>query len=95
MPVAPITATFRQGQINGSGGCNTYNGAYSTSGNTITIGTLTVTGLVCDPAVMEQETFYLARLQVVDEYEIEGTQLRLSGRIGDENFRLIYTGVRP
>lgn len=94
-PDAPITATFQQGQVSGSGGCNTYSGAFTTFGSDITINALTVTGLTCDPAVMDQETFYLARLQVVDEYEIEGSQLRLAGRIGDENFVLIYNGVRP
>lgn len=94
-PAAPITASFQQGQISGSGGCNTYNGTFTTFGADITIGALTVTGLTCDPAVMEQETFYLARLQVADEYEIEGSQLRLSGQIGGENFVLIYNGVRP
>jgi heat shock protein HslJ/uncharacterized protein YraI len=90
-----ITATFQQGAVTGSGGCNSYTGAYSIFGNTISIGPLALTGVVCDPAVTEQENLYLARLQVVDEYEIEGSQLRLSGRIGDESFRLVYSGARP
>jgi len=94
-PAAPITAIFQQGQVSGSGGCNTYNGTFTTFASDITIGALTVTGRTCDPAVMDRETFYLARLQVADEFEIEGNQLRLSGRIGDENFRLVYTGARP
>ena len=94
-PAAPITATFQQGQVSGSGGCNTYNGTFTTFASDITIGALSVTGLTCGPAVMDQETFYLARLQVVDRYEIQGNQLRLTGRIGDENFALVYNGVRP
>lgn len=94
-PGSTITATFQQGVVSGSGGCNSYNGSFTIFGVDMTIGALTVTGLSCDPALMEQETFYLARLQVVDEFEIEGSQLRLSGRIGDENFVLIYNGVRP
>ncbi len=94
-PAAPITAIFQQGQVTGSGGCNTYSGSFTTFASDITIGALTVTGLTCDPAVMDQETFYLARLQVVDKYQIEGSQLRLSGRIGNENFVLTYNGVRP
>jgi heat shock protein HslJ/uncharacterized protein YraI len=94
-PAAPITATFQQGQISGSGGCNTYNGSFTIFGADITIGALTVTNQSCDQAVMDQETFYLARLQVVDRYEIQGSQLQLSGRIGDEDFNLIYSGVRP
>lgn len=94
-PAAPITATFQQGQISGFGGCNTYNGSFTIFGADITIGALSITGLPCDPALMEQENIYLAQLQLADTYQIEGNQLRLSGRIGDENFRLIYNGVRP
>ena len=95
-PGAPITATFQQGQISGSGGCNSYGGSFTSFGADITIGALTVGSQVCEPAaVMDQETFYLARLQVVDRYEIQGNQLQLSGRIGDENFNLVYSGVRP
>ena len=95
LPGAPITATFQQGTVSGSGGCNTYTGPYSTSGGAISVGPLAITGVVCDPAVTEQETLYLARLQVANEYQIEGNQLRISGQIGSENFILIYTGVRP
>jgi heat shock protein HslJ/uncharacterized protein YraI len=90
-----ITASFQQGTVSGSGGCNTYSGPYSTFGSAISFGPLTITGLACDPMVMEQETLYLARLQVANEYQIEGNQLRLSGQIGDENFRLIYVGTGP
>ncbi len=90
-----LTALFQQGQVSGSGGCSTYNGSFTTFGPDITIGALSVNGLACDPAVMEQETTYLARLQLVATYQIDGNQLRLSGQIGNENFVLIYSGVRP
>ncbi len=90
-----ITLLFQGGAISGSGGCNSYTGAYTVSGNAISFGPLTLTGAICEPTLMEQETLYLARLQVADEYEIEGNELRLSGRIGGENFRLVYSGARP
>lgn len=90
-----LTALFQQGQISGSGGCNTYNGSFTTFGPDITIGALSVTGLVCDPAVMEQENTYLARLQLAATYQIDGNQLRLAGQIGSDNFVLIYSGARP
>lgn len=90
-----ITINFQGGAINGFGGCNSYTGAYTAFGNAISIGPLTITGAICEPAVMDQETLYLARLQVADEYEIEGSQLRLAGQIGGESFRLVYTGARP
>jgi PKD repeat protein len=95
LPDAPVTIAFQQGAVNGFGGCNSYSGSYSAFGNTISIGPLVVTGGVCDPAITEQESLYLARLQVVNEYEIEGNQLRLSGRIGNESFRLVYNGAQP
>jgi heat shock protein HslJ len=95
LPGAPITATFQQGTVSGSGGCNTYTGPYSTSGGAISFGPLAITGVVCDPAVTEQETLYLARLQVANEYQIEGNQLRISGQIGSESFLLVYSGARP
>lgn len=95
LPGAPITISFQQGAVSGSAGCNTYTGGYSTAGNSISFGPLSLTSSACDPAVMEQETLYLARLQVADEYEIEDNQLRLSGKIGDEDFRLVYIGIRP
>jgi PKD repeat protein len=88
-----ITANFQGGAINGFGGCNSYTGSYTAFGNAISFGPLTITGAICEPAVMDQETLYLARLQVADEYEIEGNQLRLSGQVGGGNFRLVYSGV--
>jgi len=90
-----VTLVLQGGAISGFGGCNSYTGAYSVSGNAISFGPLTLTGASCEPTLMEQETLYLARLQVADEYEIEDNELRLSGRIGGENFRLVYRGARP
>lgn len=94
LPGAPITLSFQQGTASGSTGCNTYTGAYTAAGGAISFGPMSLTGLVCDPAVMEQETLYLARLQVANRYEIESSQLRLLGQLGDESFRLVYTGSR-
>ena len=91
-----LTVNFGpDGQVFGSSGCNTYNGSFTTFGPDITIGALSVTGLVCDPAVMEQENTYLARLQLAATYQIDGNQLRLAGQIGSDNFVLIYSGARP
>lgn len=90
LPGTLITATFDQGAISGSGGCNTYSGSYLISGRSISIGALTVTSIFCSPEVMNQETAYLSSLQTVDEYEFEGNQLRLSGRTGDNIRLLVY-----
>jgi chitodextrinase len=95
LPGTALTALLQQGQISGSGGCNTYSGSFTTFGSDITIGALSVTSFACDPTIMEQENTYLAQLQLAAAYQIDGNQLRLSGQIGDESFRLVYSGARP
>jgi heat shock protein HslJ len=75
-----LTADFgKDGTMSGKAGCNTYTGGYKTNGNQITIGPLASTMMACDqPAgVMEQETQYLAALQSVATYQIEGNVLEL------------------
>ena len=70
-----VTALFGPiGTLNGTAGCNSYNGAYTTSGpNGISIGPLATTKMYCgDPGVMDQETAYLALLQTVSSYEVTG-----------------------
>jgi heat shock protein HslJ len=68
-----VTALFGPiGNISGTAGCNSYNGAYITSGPTgITIGPLATTMMYCgEPGVMDQETAYLTLLRSVSSYEV-------------------------
>ncbi len=68
-----VTALFSPiGTINGTAGCNTFNGAYTTSGsNGITIGPLATTLMYCvEPDIMDQETAYLTLLRTVSSYEV-------------------------
>jgi heat shock protein HslJ len=70
-----VTALFGIiGSVNGTAGCNSYNGAYTTSGsNGITIGPLATTLMYCgEPGVMDQETAYLTLLRTVASYEVTG-----------------------
>ncbi|MEN6320618.1 MAG: META domain-containing protein [Syntrophaceae bacterium] len=70
-----VTALFGPiGTINGTAGCNSYNGAYATSGtNGISIGPLATTLMYCgEPGVMDQETAYLTLLRTVASYEVTG-----------------------
>jgi len=70
-----VTALFNPiATINGTAGCNSYNGAYITSGsNGITIGPLATTLMYCgEPGVMDQETAYLTLLRTVSSYEVTG-----------------------
>jgi heat shock protein HslJ len=68
-----VTALFGPiGTINGTAGCNSYNGVYTTSGsNGIAIGPLATTLMYCgEPGVMDQETAYLTLLRTVASYEV-------------------------
>jgi heat shock protein HslJ len=70
-----VTALFGAiGTINGTAGCNSYNGGYTTSGtNGISIGPLATTLMYCgEPGVMDQETAYLTLLRTVSTYEVTG-----------------------
>ncbi len=62
-----VTATFADGKITGSAGCNTYTATYTLDGDKLTIGGLTVadgTKQTCDSPqeIMDQEALYLANL---------------------------------
>jgi len=58
-----VTATFAPGgTVNGSGGCNNYNGSYTLSGDQISIGPLATTMMYCEKG-SQQETLYLTAMQ--------------------------------
>ncbi len=60
-----ITANFKDGEVRGSAGCNSYFGSYQVDGSRIQIGDLAMTLMAC-PApdgVMEQEQYITQFLQ--------------------------------
>jgi heat shock protein HslJ len=72
------TATFgADGRINGSAGCNTYLGPYRSDGQSLTIGPLATTRMLCAQPVMDQETAFLAALQKATQYQFESGRLVL------------------
>jgi heat shock protein HslJ len=72
-----VSATFEDGTLSGSTGCNSYRGGYALDGPAIAIGPVAVTEMAClDPAgVMEQEQRYLGLLGDVVGYSVVGEQL--------------------
>jgi heat shock protein HslJ len=74
-----LTADFTATTISGDGGCNLFNGAYTTSGGDgITIGPVAATLRACaDPAAGTQEQQYLAALQLAKTYRVTGDRLDL------------------
>ncbi|MCJ7660468.1 MAG: YbaY family lipoprotein, partial [Anaerolineales bacterium] len=60
-----ITAKFKDNQVSGSAGCNTYSGAYERTTTDLTVGSLNITQMSCSTpeGSMEQETQYFTLLQ--------------------------------
>jgi heat shock protein HslJ len=81
IPGSEITALFADGQVSGSAGCNTYQGTYRSTRaagrNTIEIGPLATTRMMCDEPLMEQEELYLTALEAATEYSVEGFALSI------------------
>ncbi len=81
VPGSGISAEFTSdGQVSGSAGCNRYAGKYTVSGNSITFSSpMASTMMMCEQAVMDQESAYLKALQEVKTFTVSGDQLRLLG----------------
>ncbi len=73
-----ITISFEDGQVSGSGGCNSFGGEYQVSGDKIEFGMLMSTLMACaDPAMMEQETAFMQFLGDAQRFEALDGQLRI------------------
>ena len=74
-----ITATFQDGAVSGSSGCNSYSGSYETDGKEISFGPLASTLMACmDPDnVMEQESQFLAWLQEAQSFSVNQGELMI------------------
>ena len=76
------------GRISGRGACNSYGGTVDLKGAQIIIGQLVSTKMACPPAVMDQETRFMAALQTTRTYRMdEGNKLVLSDATGKPRLR--------
>jgi len=75
-----LTALFENGTVAGSAGCNGYNAAYETDGDSITIGPAISTLIFCEQpdGTMDQEAAYLSLLQSAESFDLDGDTLTLS-----------------
>jgi heat shock protein HslJ len=78
VPGTPVTATFADGAVGGSGGCNTYSGSYTVDGDAITFGPIISTLIACEDPIGTQEQAYFAALGRADSFEVSGGVLTLS-----------------
>ena len=88
-----VTARFgADGNISGSGGCNTYSGSCTVDGGSITIGSLASTEMACPEPQMAVETAYLAALGKATAWTIDSEgKLSLTG--ADAKLSLVFTSA--
>ena len=85
----PLSLNFADSTVNGSGGCNTFNGPYRLSGSNLTIGPLTGTQVSCGNETLDQqEAAYLNALQSTASYVLSGDMLILRNAANAEVMRL-------
>ena len=76
------TLVFTETDVNGTGGCNTFGGTYTTDGDAISFGPIASTMMACEGQSMEQETVYFAALDGANRYAVDGDALTLTGDAG-------------
>jgi heat shock protein HslJ len=84
LPGTSITLSFADGEMKGSGGCNSYWGSYQVRGERISFGETAITLQACmEPeGVLDQESAYMALLGDVENFVLENDQLILVGSDG-------------
>ena len=91
LPNTTITLAFdNSGTVSGSSGCNTYSGAYTVSGTSLSISPLISTQMACEPDVADQEQLYLSTLQGAASFDLPAGQLVIFDAGGQEILR--YNG---
>ncbi|MEZ4674263.1 MAG: DUF4377 domain-containing protein [Caldilineaceae bacterium] len=90
--VAVITATFVDGRLSGSAGCNSYGGEYTVAGNTLTLSPVASTLMACaDETVMAAESAYLTALASAGDYAIAENLLTITYAAGQLTFMAAET----
>jgi heat shock protein HslJ len=80
---SPITLSFADGRVSGRTGCNAFNGPFTQQGNTIKIGTMVVTNMMCVDAVMAQEREFLKALESAIKWDVQGNRLDMHRADGE------------
>jgi polar amino acid transport system substrate-binding protein len=65
--------------VNGSGGCNTYEGTFVSDGTDLDIEIGSITNLLCDQPIMDQEQIFFQLLDEAQEYSVraDGSELEM------------------
>ncbi len=94
LPGTAVTLQFKQGELAGFAGCNTYTGEYTAVDNgdgtySISLGQLTTSRLACPVDILNQESAYLSLLQQATTANIQENSIVLSSPAGELLFYLV------
>ena len=91
VPLTPATAspsaTFAEGRVGGSTGCNRFTGPYTLDGDSLEIGQIASTRMACIPPADRVERSYLGALGKAASWRLDGEQLVLADADGAELLR--------
>ena len=78
MTARQLLLSFKDGQVSGNGGCNSYGGEYKINGKEIKIRMLVSTLMACtDQSVTDQESAYLKFLGDAQRINVTDSQLQI------------------
>ena len=87
-----LALMFRDGQVTGSSGCNSFQGSFTVAENALTIRPLTATHRACEDAVMVQEQAFLVAIQsattwnvirgMLDVHRADGERVLTASEVG-------------
>jgi len=80
---------FKDGQMNGNVGCNSFGGDYKVSGDTVTFGPVMSTMMFCQGPQIDQEQVTLAVLQKSAKFAMNGNQLTITSEDGISEIVLV------
>jgi heat shock protein HslJ len=93
VPDSAITLMFTTDSVNGAA-CNNYMGSFTEDDDSITIGPLAGTRMMCPgEGVMEQEQMYLAALEAATTWTVDGGTLTL--RDDADAMQVVATAAEP
>jgi heat shock protein HslJ len=92
-----LTIQFNQGEVNGSGGCNSFMGRYAVGSNQISMGgPVATTRKACPPGVQDQEDLFIAALRGASGVDVTNQgNLRIAYTNAQGSGVLIFQPPRP
>jgi heat shock protein HslJ len=87
------SATFTEDTVGGSTGCNRFTAPYTVDGDSIELGTIAMTRMACPPPGDAVERTYVAALEKVAAWHLDGSALVLADE--DHNAVLRYEEASP